>query len=110
LSHRYGVHRLVVGIAHAPAPSQVEGPVKLLPAHAAGAQIVSLPCTYFAHFVASEPSQLVALQASAPPSSHAERLPCGAPPIGVHVPNFVGASHASHCPAHAVSQQTPSTQ
>ena len=34
----------------------------------------------------------------------------GAPETGAHVPTEPGTSHASHCPLHARSQQTPSVQ
>ena len=32
------------------------------------------------------------------------------PVVGEHLPTFPGLSHAWHCPLHALSQQTPSTQ
>jgi len=34
----------------------------------------------------------------------------GAPATAVQVPAVAASAHASHCPVHAVSQQTPSTQ
>jgi hypothetical protein len=40
----------------------------------------------------------------------AARAPCGAPAIGVHVPTLPATSQASHWPAQAVLQQTPSAQ
>jgi hypothetical protein len=46
--------------------------------------------------------------------AHAARPPCGAPTTGRQRPERPVAastmSHASHCPVHAVSQHTPSTQ
>jgi len=38
------------------------------------------------------------------------RVPCGAPVTGVHEPSTPETLHASHCPLHAPSQHTPSTQ
>jgi hypothetical protein len=49
-------------------------------------------------------------QRPASPISHAVRDPRGAPFTGTHCPGLPGSSHASHCPSHAVAQQTPSTQ
>jgi hypothetical protein len=49
-------------------------------------------------------------QPAAPPVAHAERGPCGAPVIGVHVPTVPVPSHAWHWPEQTESQQTPSTQ
>jgi hypothetical protein len=43
-------------------------------------------------------------------AAHAVRLPCGAPRTGLHFPTFPGTSHAAHCPLHALSQHTESTQ
>jgi hypothetical protein len=40
---------------------------------------------------------------------HETRAPCGAPATFVHAPRLPATSHASHCPPHARSQQTPST-
>jgi len=42
--------------------------------------------------------------------AHAVRAPCGAPTTAEQVPLAAPpVSHASHCPVHGVSQQTPST-
>lgn len=38
------------------------------------------------------------------------RWPRGVPLIGTHVPSLPLSPHASHCPVHAESQQTKSTQ
>jgi hypothetical protein len=38
------------------------------------------------------------------------RAPWGSPATAEHVPTSFGTSQASHCPSHAASQQTPSTQ
>lgn len=48
------------------------------------------------------------VQGSVP--SHAARGPCGWPLTGLHVPSEPATSQASHCPAHALSQHTPSVQ
>ena len=42
--------------------------------------------------------------------THAALVPCGFPEIGEQLPVAVARSHASHCPEHALLQQTPSTQ
>jgi hypothetical protein len=41
---------------------------------------------------------------------HAARGITGVPVTALHVPTRPGSAHASHCPLHAVSQHTPSTQ
>jgi len=50
-----------------------------------------------------------------PPQSELSEAHCGRPPAGApstaeQVPPFDGRLHASHCPSHEPSQQTPSTQ
>ncbi len=53
----------------------------------------------------------VAPQAVPPPvPPHADRVPWGDPMTALHLPTEPLTSHAWHCPAHAVSQHTPSTQ
>jgi hypothetical protein len=59
------------------------------------------------HFVRSAGPQK---PAHAPDPAHAGRPWRGAPETPVHVPSLVAWSHASHWPAHAVSQHRPSTQ
>jgi hypothetical protein len=50
------------------------------------------------------------LQTSPPPSLHAARGATGAPVTGEQVPTCPVRLHAWHCPVHAPSQHTPSTQ
>ena len=45
-----------------------------------------------------------------PSLAHFDRAPTGVPWTAVQVPMEPGMPHASHVPAHGVSQQTPSTQ
>ena len=45
-----------------------------------------------------------------PSTSHAVRVPWGAPATAVQVPTALATSHASHCPLHAVLQHTWSAQ
>jgi len=45
-----------------------------------------------------------------PSLRHAARRPCGAPVTVVQTPSKPGASHAWHCPPHALLQHNPSTQ
>jgi hypothetical protein len=54
------------------------------------------------------PSHTGAQTMSAP--AHAPRAPCGVPVTAMHVPVCPDTSHASHWPAQALLQQTPSTQ
>src|SRR5690606_22699667 len=62
----------------------------------------------------SPPASMLApsqLPPQAEPSlAQAGRSPTGAPTVAVHVPSEPGASQRAHCPSHADSQQTPSTQ
>jgi hypothetical protein len=46
----------------------------------------------------------------APGPLHAARVECGDPLTVAQVPTEPPTSHASHCPPHARSQQTPSAQ
>ncbi len=105
--HAYGLHDFTAPGSQVPLPSQVLGADAVSPAHEAGAQIVDDPgCP--AHVVRFMPSQLLALQVSAP-AAQGVRAPCGTPVIAAQVPR-VAPSHASHSPVHAELQQTPSTQ
>jgi hypothetical protein len=47
---------------------------------------------------------------SEPSLAQVGRAPCGAPATGEQVPGLAGSSQASHWPAQAALQQTPSTQ
>lgn len=63
----------------------------------------------YAQAIADLPSQVPAQPC--PSSAQALRfVPCGLPTMVVQLPAVPAASHAWHCPSHAVSQQTPSTQ
>jgi hypothetical protein len=56
------------------------------------------------------PSQRAPQVVPAPLPPHAERAPCGMPSTAVHLPTLPPTSQAWHCPPHALSQHTPSTQ
>jgi hypothetical protein len=62
----------------------------------------------YAQEAAFEPSQ--APPQVKPVPVQAAREPCGPPLTATHWPTLPGASHASHCPPQARSQQTPSAQ
>jgi hypothetical protein len=47
---------------------------------------------------------------SVPAPEHFWRAPRGSPVTAEHVPFLLSSPHASHGPAQALSQQTPSTQ
>ncbi len=100
----YGVHGVEVTGVQPPRPLHVLAGTAAPVVHAALLHVVPEP-GYAPHAVRVDPSHC-ALHAPVPP--HAVRLPCGAPTIAEQVPG-VGPSHASHSPAHAESQQTPST-
>jgi hypothetical protein len=61
--------------------------------------------TFAAHVTDVIPSHCAAVHTSPVAAAHAVRAPCGAPTIGVHVPSVPFASHAAHCPRHAMLQQ-----
>jgi hypothetical protein len=99
-----------LGAAQVPAPSQRELAIQSVPSHFAGAQVTALSAMKPTHLVGSVALHVLAAQAAPAPSSHAVRAPWGAPFTGMHLPTLPSTSHASHCPSHAVSQHTPSTQ
>ena len=101
----YGVHGVGVTGVHAPAPLQFDDGTAAPPVHDARLHVVPVP-GYAPHVRRLDPSHC-AWHAPVPP--HAVRVPWGGPTTGEHVP-AIGASHASHSPVHAVSQQTESTQ
>jgi hypothetical protein len=88
-----------------PAPSQV------------GAEVV-MPFTQVGapHVVAAAGNaQVVRFEPShdpwqAPVPAHAARPVRGPPVTATQIPLLLGSPHDSHCPVHALSQQTPSTQ
>jgi hypothetical protein len=92
------------GVPHTPLPSQNAAPVEVPPTHAAGVHTVEAE-GYVQALVT--PSQL---PAHVPVPAHAARPPLGAPLINLHVPTLETSLHDSHCPVHARSQHTPSTQ
>ena len=59
------------------------------------------------HLVRSTPSHLLPHVVPAPTPPHAERDPTGVPVVAMQLPEVL---QYSHCPPHALSQQTPSTQ
>ncbi len=71
---------------------------------------VVAPLAKLAHLSRVAPSQVVFAQSVAASASHAERVPCGNPVTGVHVPSLPVTLHASHWPSQALSQQAPSMQ
>jgi hypothetical protein len=91
-------------------PSQVPATVAEPFAHV-GAAHVTLAPTKPRQVPGFVPSHCAAEHgADAVPGEHAARPPCGAPTMGTHVPADPVPSHASHSPAHAALQHTPSTQ
>jgi hypothetical protein len=109
-SHAYAPQFVFVVALQLPWPSQVADDVATPFVHDAATHSFAMPFAYVEHLVRSLPSHASALHASPPPSSHAVRVPCGAPMTPEHLPGTPVTSHASHWPLHALSQQTPSTQ
>jgi hypothetical protein len=89
-----------------PSPVHTRGSVATSPLHFPVAQ--TLVAAGYAHDVSVFPSHLPA-HADVPPTQIG-RSPCGTPETAEHVPSLPLLSHASHCPLHAESQHTPSTQ
>lgn len=104
--HVYGAHEVGVGVPQAPAPLQRASLIAMSPVQLGSLQVVSAPGNAL-HAVRSEPSHL---PVQTPVPEHAVRVPCGAPTTAVQVPTLPPISQASHCPEHAVLQQTPSAQ
>jgi hypothetical protein len=102
----------VMSSGHFPFPSQSACAVRTPAVQLAGRQVTAEPVNA-AHPVVVLPSHVAAAHVSPPPSAHAVRVPCGLPFTGMHLPGRPvvesGTSQASHCPLHAVSQQTAST-
>jgi hypothetical protein len=86
-SQAYGAQSEVAPVSQVPVPLHFLAAVSVAPLHDSTPQVGSLLAV-----------------------PHAERPPTGAPVTGEHVPLVPVRLHASHCPAHAVLQQTPSTQ
>ncbi len=93
-----------------PLPLQVPTSVSTLAAQLAVPHAVLVVAAW--HAVESLPLQVEPHVVPAPTPPQLARVPCGSWLGGrvVHVPTLDETSHASHCPAHAVLQQTPSTQ
>jgi hypothetical protein len=89
-----------------PAPSQAAASVATPFAQLGARHSTSAPG--YAQAAREAPSQ--APPQADPAPAQAARAPCGAPATGAQVPTEPGASQASHCPPHAASQHTPSTQ
>jgi hypothetical protein len=104
--HTNGAHAVVVGVPHAPDPSHPAALVATPLVQEGALHVVLAPG--YAHAVRPLPSQLPPHVVPLP--AHAARVPTGAPVAAPHVPIDPATLHASHCPAHAPSQQTPSTQ
>lgn len=100
----YGAQLRSAPETQAPRPSHVEGDSRP-PLHLEPHALVAGASLHAEGFVPSH----------APPHcegspAHGVRLPRGAPTAGTHLPSVPDSAHASHCPVHADSQQTPSTQ
>src|SRR6267143_953171 len=68
------------------------------------------PHTYGVHCVVAAEGQ-VPVPLQEPAGAQAGRVPCGAPAVTVvQAPTLPGTSQASHWPAQAAVQQTPSAQ
>jgi hypothetical protein len=106
LLQTYGSQTLVVGGRQDPAPLQSGGWITAWPEQAPPPQIVDEFGNV--HCVALS---AVHCAAQGPTPAHEARPPCGRPDVtAVHKPGRVTMSQASHCPEHARSQHTPSTQ
>ena len=94
------------GSEQAPAPLQVLAWVSIPAEHPLDPQ-ADLPAGRYTQASRVTPSQT--LPHSASPAGQAGRVPRGLPDVARHVPSPL-TSQASHCPAQAVLQHTPSTQ
>ena len=99
----YAPHDCVCVAGHAPAPLQEAPSVATPPPHDASRHEVGSPG--YAQAFRAPPSH--APPHDDPSVAQAARPPRGAPTTGEQTP---APLQASHCPLHAVSQQTPSTQ
>jgi hypothetical protein len=95
----------VVAVVHVPELLHTDAVVALPFVQLAGIQTVELPGNV--HVVAFVPSHW---PVQPPDPAHAVRGLTGLPVMVVHVPTEPLAAHDWHCPVHAPSQQTPSTQ
>jgi hypothetical protein len=103
----YGA-QFFVGCGHAPLPSHVDISVSVPLVHFGAPHDVFVGALL--QTVVSTPLQLRPHVGSVGVELHAPWLARGCPTTGTHVPAFPGSPHASHLPAHAVAQQTPSMQ
>jgi hypothetical protein len=99
-------HAEVVGVVHEPAPLHTDAAVRTPFAQFGPVHVADDPG--YAQAVASVPLH-VPRQASVVPA-HAARVPRGVPLTATHLPSEPASAHAWHCPLHAPSQHTPSTQ
>jgi hypothetical protein len=101
-------HCVVLCTVQSPAMLHTDAVVIAPPVQLAGTQVV-IPSGYL-HWVRENVASQVPRQASRTPRQGARKVPRGALLTAIHLPLFPVSAHASHCPAHRVSQQTPSTQ
>jgi hypothetical protein len=79
-----------------------------VPLHTGAPHGVPLGASVFPlHVVTVMPSHVGAAHVA--PPEHGAREPWGAPWMATQLPGALALSHASHSPAHAALQQTPST-
>jgi hypothetical protein len=108
--HANGPHGTSVSAGQLPLPSHVAGRTAVPAAQDAARHMIAAPARPL-QVIRFDPSHAAAEQGfPGVPAEQAGRVPCGAPSTGTHVPTAPVASHASHCPVHPTSQQTPSTQ
>jgi hypothetical protein len=100
---------MVAAMGQLPAPSQVAAVVATESVHDAVRHEVSFGAKP-AQLARSRPSHARDAHGAAGSVAHAARPARGAPFAATHLPTLPGTEHASHCPAHAPSQHTPSTQ
>jgi hypothetical protein len=100
------LHDTGAGVAHRPEPSQVRAGVSVLFVHCAGQHIVPAAWRRQARAPSHSPSRPQVMGSSRGHSSPGS-APAG---IGAQVPSLPVTLQASHLPAHAALQQTPSTQ
>jgi hypothetical protein len=105
--HTYGVHCVVAAEGQVPVPLQEPAGTAVPAAQLAARHWVEAPGYPQAEALlpSQEPPQ------AEPSVAQAGRIPCGAPAVTVvQAPTLPGTSQASHWPAQAAVQQTPSAQ
>jgi hypothetical protein len=106
--HLYGAQEVAAGVTHAPAPSQADAPVDVVPLAGQVAAAHGVPCGYFWHAPASHmpfvPHEGAPWATQVPDGS-------GAPVCTfVHCPIDVESAHERQVPPQAVAQHTPCAQ